>query len=59
MELPTNYHRDEHLNVDVLFTKKIKLFVLSSMEDQCMHLELLFPKQTKYLLNILQHIIQL
>ena len=23
MELPTNYHKDGHLNVDVLFVKKI------------------------------------
>ena len=23
MELPTNYHKDEHLNVDVLFEKKV------------------------------------
>ena len=58
MELTTNYHKDGHLNVDVLFVKKIWLFVLSSMEDQCMHLELLFPKHTKYLLNILQQSIQ-
>ena len=27
MELPTNYHKDRHLNVDVLFMKKIQLFV--------------------------------
>ena len=59
MESLTNYHKDGHLNVDVLFAKKIQLFVLSSVEDQCMHLELLFPKHTEYLLNILQHIIQL
>ena len=58
MELPTNYHEDGHLNVDVLFVKKIRLFVLSSVEDRCMHLESLFSKHTKYLLNILQQIIQ-
>ena len=23
MESPTNYHKDEHMNVDVLFVKKI------------------------------------
>ena len=30
MELPTIYHKDGHLNVDVLFVKKIQLFVLAS-----------------------------
>ena len=58
IELPTNYHKDRHLNVDVLFVNKIQLFVLSSIEDQYMHLELLFSKHTKYLMNILQQIIQ-
>ena len=58
MELPTNYHEDGHLNVDVLFLKIIQLFVLSSTEDRCIYLELLFSKHTKYLSNILQQIIQ-
>ena len=31
---------------------------MSSVEDQCIHLELLFSKHTKYLLNLLQQIIQ-
>ena len=34
------------------------MFVLSSTEDQCAHLELLFSKHTKYLLKICQQIIQ-
>ena len=58
MESPTNYHEDAHLNVEVLFEKKIQLFVLSSVEDRYMDLESLFSKHTKYLLNILQQIIQ-
>ena len=33
MELPTNYHEDGHLNVDVLFVKKIRLFIVSSVEN--------------------------
>ena len=33
IELTTNYHKDGHLNADVLFVKKIQLFVLSSVED--------------------------
>ena len=28
MELPTNYHEDGHQNVDVLFVKNIRLFIL-------------------------------
>ena len=58
IELPTNYHKDRHLNVDVMFVKKIQLFVLSSVEDRCMHLELLFSKHNRYLLNKLQQIIE-
>ena len=58
MELPTNYHEDGHLNVDVLFVKKMRLFVLSSVEGRCINLESLFSKHTKYLLTIIQQIIQ-
>ena len=57
MELPTNYHQDGPLNVDVLFVKKLRLFILSSV-DQCMEFEPLFSKHTMYLLNITQQIIQ-
>ena len=32
MESPTNYHEDGHLNVDVLFVKKIQFLILSSLE---------------------------
>ena len=58
MELPTIYHKAGHLNVDVLFIKKIRLFVLSSTEDQCTHFNSLLSNYTKYLLNIIQQIIQ-
>ena len=58
MELPTIYHKNRHLNVDVLFVKKIQLFVLSSTEDRSTHLESLFSKHSIYLLNIIQQIIQ-
>ena len=58
MELPTIYHKDKDLNANALFVKKIGLFVLSSTEDQCTHLKSLFSKHTKYLLNIIQQIIQ-
>ena len=34
------------------------MFVLSSTEDQCAHLESLFSKHTRYLLKICQQIIQ-
>ena len=33
MELSTNYHNGRHLNIDILFVKKIRIFVLSSVED--------------------------
>ena len=46
------------MNVDVLFVKKIRLFILSSVEKRCMEFDLLFSKHTMYLLNIIQQIIQ-
>ena len=58
MELPTIYHKDGHLDVDVLFMKKIQLFILSSTEDPCTYLKSVISKHTKYLLNIIQQIIQ-
>ena len=33
MKLPNNYYKDGHLNVDVIFVKKIWFSVLSSTED--------------------------
>ena len=54
IELSTIYDKDGHLNVDVLFVKKIWLFVLLSMEGRCAHLESLFSKYNKYLLSILK-----
>ena len=42
MESPTLCHKNGHLQVDVLLVKKIQLFVLTSTEDQCAHLESLF-----------------
>ena len=46
------------MNVDVLFMKKIQLYVLSSVKNRCLHYELLFSKHTKYLPNIIQRMIQ-
>ena len=37
VELSTNYHNGRHLNIDILFVKKIQIFVLSSVEDRCTH----------------------
>ena len=42
MKLSTSYHNCRHLNIDTLFVKKIQMFVLSSVEDQCTHFETLF-----------------
>ena len=58
MKLPTNNHKDRHLNIDILFVKKIKMFVLSSIEDKCMHFETLFSKHNKYIIHKLQQFIQ-
>ena len=33
IKLPTNYHKGRYLNIDILFVKKIQMFVLSSVED--------------------------
>ena len=33
MELSTSYHNGRHLNIDIVFVKKILMFVLSSVED--------------------------
>ena len=59
MELPTNYHKGAHLNLDALFVKKTRMFALSSTDDQNNHVETLFCKHKNYILIILQQIIQL
>ena len=28
MQLPTNYHKDRHLNINILFVKKIQMFLM-------------------------------
>ena len=58
MELSINYHNGRNLNIDMLFVNKIQMFVLSFVEDQCTHFEVLFSEHKNYILNILQQIIQ-
>ena len=58
MELPTNYHEGGPMNVDVLFVKKIRLFILSSVENRWVEFEPLFSEHIMYLLNIPQQSIQ-
>ena len=58
MELPSICHENDLLQSDVLSTKKLRLFVLSSKEEQRVHLESLLSKHTKYLLKIYKQIIQ-
>ena len=58
MESPTLCHKNGYSQVDILSVKKLLLFVLSSTEKNCVHLESLFSKHTKYLLKICQQIIQ-
>ena len=42
MKLPTNYLKNRNLNTDLLFMKKIRMFVLSSTGDQSTHFEFFF-----------------
>ena len=58
MESPTICQENRHFKIDVLLVKKIQLFVLSSTEDRCTHLELLFSKYANYVLKVTQQIIQ-
>ena len=58
IELSTNYHNGRHLHIDILFVKRIRMFVLSSIENTCTHFEMLFSKYKNYILNILQQSIQ-
>ena len=57
MELPMNYHKNRNLNTDLIFMKKIRMFVLSSPEDRYNHFETLYYEHKNYILIILQQII--
>ena len=59
MKLPINYHKNRNLNTDLLFTKKIQIFVLLSTEDRYTLFETLFCEHNYYFLIILQQITQL
>ena len=39
MESPSLCHKNGHLQIDVLLVKKLRLFVLSSTEEHCIHLD--------------------
>ena len=58
IKVPTIYHKNRNLNTDLLFMKKIRMFVLSSTGDQYTHFELFFYEHNNYILIILQQIIQ-
>ena len=58
MESPSICHINDQLQTDVMSVKKLQLFVLSSSEEHCVHLESLFSKHTKYLLKLCQQVIQ-
>ena len=58
MEFPSNYHKDRYLNIDILFVKKIQLFLMSPIKNWCMYFKTLFFKYNKYVLTILQHFTQ-
>ena len=58
IELPTNYHQDRHLNIDILFVNKAQMFLMLPQKDRCMYFETLFSKHNKYILNKLKQLIQ-
>ena len=59
IELRTNYHKDAHLNLDILFMKKIWMFALSSQKNRNNHIRTLFYEHKNHSLIILQQTIQL
>ena len=58
MELPMKYHKDRHLDIDILFMNKTQTVLMLPLDDRCMYFKMLFSKHNKYILNILQQIIQ-
>ena len=58
MKSPSICIKNGQLQIDVISVQKLRLFVQSSKEEHCVHLESLFLKHTKYLLKIYQQIIQ-
>ena len=58
MELPSICHENDLLQLDVISVKKLRLFVVASIEEHCVHMKSLLLKQTKYILTIYQQIIQ-
>ena len=47
------------MNTDTLFMKKIQMFLMLHIKDWCMYFQTLFSKNNRYILNILQQLIQL
>ena len=58
MELPMNYYKNRHLDIDILFVNKTQMFLMLPLNNRCMYFKTLFSKHNKYILNKLQQIIQ-
>ena len=54
MELPMNYNKDKHLDIDILFANKTHMFLMLPLNNRHMYFKRLFSKHNKYILNILQ-----
>ena len=59
MKLPMNYHQNRHLNINILLVNKAQIFLMLPLKERYMHFETLFSKHKKYILNILQQLVQL
>ena len=49
MELPTEYHKDKHLDIDTLFVNKTQMFLILPLNDRYMHFKTLLSKHNKYI----------
>ena len=60
IELPMNYYKDRHLNmdIDILFKDKTQMFLMLLLNDRCMYFKTFISKHNKYILNRLQQIVQ-
>ena len=58
MNLPMNCYKNGNLKTDILFMKKIQIFVLSSSEDRYTHIKTLYYEYKNNILIMFQQIIQ-
>ena len=58
MESTSIRHEYDLLQLDIISIKKLRLLVLSSKEEHCIHLKTFRSKNTKYIMKMYQLIIQ-